>query len=187
MTATETAIYDVIRTKRDARAYADTPIPMAALRRILQAGRMAGSAKHAEPVRFVVLHDPARKAELAACGDFTPHMTSAPLVIAVVLSPPEGQFEPLRAISFDAGRAAQNMMVTAWAEGITSCPTTMHRGADAARVLGLPEGHEVVWVLCFGYPAADGPARQRRSRRPLAEYVHAERWGDSLPLDQPQS
>ena len=39
--------YELIRTKRDVRAYSDRPIPHEALRRILQAGRMAGSAKNA--------------------------------------------------------------------------------------------------------------------------------------------
>ena len=43
--------YDVIRTKRDRRAFSDRPLPEETLRRILQAGRMAGSAKYAQPRR----------------------------------------------------------------------------------------------------------------------------------------
>ena len=165
MTATEgTTFYDLIRTKRDSRAYADRPIPDETLRRILQAGRMAGSAKHAQPCRFVVLRDRRHKQELAACGDFTTHLPSAPVLVAIVTLPDAGQWEPVRATSFDAGRAAQNMMLTAWAEGITSCPVTMHRHDDAARVLGLPPDHRVTWVLAFGYPAGEDPGRERRPR-----------------------
>lgn len=170
------SLFDTIRTKRDTRSYAPTPIPDETLTRILQVGRMAGSAKHAQPCRFVVLTDPDHKRELAACGDFTPHLPSAPVLVAVVLMPPEAQFDPVRATAFDAGRAAENMMLAAWSEGITSCPTTMHRGDDAARVLRLPEGHHVIWVIGFGFPAETPAARPSRPRLPLSEYVHHEYW-----------
>jgi nitroreductase len=171
------SFYDLIRSKRDTRAYADRPIAEETLRRVLQAGRMAGSAKHAQPCRFVVLRDRRHKEELAACGDFTGHLPEAPVLVAIVTLPDAGQWEPLRATSFDAGRAAQNMMLAAWAEGVASCPVTMHRHDDAARVLGLPDGHRITWVLAFGYPAQDAPARESRPRLALEEYVHEERWG----------
>ena len=163
--------YDVIRTKRDTRTYADRPIPGETVQRILQAGRMAGSSKNSQPVRFIVLRDRARKEELAACGDFATHLPTAPLVVALVLTPGGGPF--------DAGRAAQNMMIAAWAEGITSCPTSMHRPEDAAKVLDLPEEHRVAIVLPFAYPAEDPTGRPPRPRLPLAEYVHEDRWGNT--------
>lgn len=176
-TANSPTFYDIIRTKRDTRAYADRPIPDDTLERVLRAGRKAGSAKHAQPVRLVLLRDPERKRELAACGDFTAHLLTAPVVVAIVTLPDAGQWEPVRATSFDAGRAAQNMMLAAWAEGVTSCPMTMHRHDDAARVLDLPPDHRVTWVLAFGYPADTDAARQSRPRVPLGEFVYEERWG----------
>ena len=173
MTTSEAAsTFDVIRSKRDTRAYADRPIPAETLHRILQAGRMAGSSKNSQPCRFVVLRDLQHKQELATCGNFAQHLPSAPVVVAVVLLPDGGPF--------DAGRAAQNMMVAAWAEGITSCPTSMHRPDDAARVLRLPPGHRVAITLPFGYPAESAPSRPGRPRLPLDEYMHDEYWhGDS--------
>ena len=129
---------------------------------------MAGSSKNTQPWRFVVLRDAARKAELAACGQFAQHVPAAPVVVAVVLAPGGGDF--------DAGRAAQNMMLTAWAEGITSCPVSMHDRECASRVLGVPEGHRVAIVLAFGYPASEESLHRGIARTPLAELVHQERW-----------
>src|SRR3989442_575376 len=97
--------YTAIVTKRDTRAFDPRPVPEEILTRILQAGRMAGSSKNTQPVPLVVLQRPERRAALAACGDFARHMHEAPLCIAVVLTPDGGPF--------DAGRAAQNMMVAA--------------------------------------------------------------------------
>lgn len=169
--------FDLIRSKRDTRAYADRPISAETLHRVLQAGRMAGSAKAAQPCRFVVLRDRKNRDELAACGDYTSQVPQAAVAVAIVTLPDAGQWDPVRATSFDAGRAAQNMMLAAWAEGISSCPVTMHRHDDAAKVLGLPPEHRVTWVLAFGYPVAEESGREPRPRLPLEEYVHEERWG----------
>jgi nitroreductase len=161
--------YACIRSKRDTRDYADRAISEESLQRILQAGRMAGSSKNTQPWAFVVLRDPERREELAACGQFAKHVPAAPLAIAVVLTPPGGG-------DFDAGRAAQNMMLAAWAEGITSCPVSMHDRECAARELALPEGHRVAIVLAFGYPASEESRHRGVARTPIDELVHEERW-----------
>jgi len=158
--------YTCIRTKRDTRAYQDRPIPEQSLRRILQAGRMAGSAKNLQPCRFVVIQDAPRKKKLTVCGQFAQHTASAPVVVAIVL--PQGGRE------FDAGRCAQNMMLAAWAEGITSCPITMHDDNCALRVLRVPQGYRVSIVLALGYPPPSQPRPRGTPRIPLDELVH---WG----------
>ena len=157
-----------IRTKRDSREYKDEPISEETLQRILQAGRMAGSSKNTQPWHFIVLRDDARKAELAKCGDFAKHVPAAPLVIAVVLSPGGG--------AFDAGRAAQNMMLAAWAEGITSCPVAMHHAGCASDVLGLPEDYRTAIVISFGYPESEASLHRGIPRNALSDLVHHERW-----------
>lgn len=164
----DASVYQVVASKRDTRAYTEQPIPEETARRILQAGRMAGSSKNVQPVRFVVIRERAQKEALAACGDWAAHLPSAPLVVALILLPDGGPF--------DAGRAAQNMMITAWAEGIASCPTSIHRPEDGARVLALPPGYRIAITLPFGYPA-ETPARRSQPRLPLSEYLHEERWG----------
>lgn len=57
--------YRAIVDKRDQRAFLPRPIPDDVLRRILQAARMTGSAKNAEPNRLVVVRDRARVAAIA--------------------------------------------------------------------------------------------------------------------------
>jgi len=160
--------YTCIRSKRDSRSYKDRTISDEMLERILQAGRMAGSSKNTQPCRYVVLRDAKRREEVAACGQFATPMLAAPLAIVIVLAPGGG--------AFDAGRAAQNMMLAAWAEGITSCPVAMHDRECAARELGLPGEHVVAMVLTFGYPESKESMHRGIVRTPIAEVVHEERW-----------
>jgi nitroreductase len=159
---------ETILSKRDSRSYKDTEISEETLREILQAGRMSGSSKNTQPWAFVVLRAAERKAELAACGQFAQHVPNAPLVIAVVLASNGGDF--------DAGRAAQNMMLAAWANGVTSCPVAMHDLECAARALDLPEGHRVAMIISFGYPESEESRHRGVPRTPLDELVHNERW-----------
>ena len=163
--------YEAVVSKRDTRAFTEDPVGEDDLRRILQSGRMAGSAKNLQPCRFVVLRDRTRKEELAACGDFSVWIPNAPVVIAIVL-PADGR-------DLDAGRAAQNMMVVAHALGLASCPVTMHRNDDARAVLGAPEGHKVAIVLAIGHPAPGGGGRLQGARIPLDQLTFWERWGEA--------
>lgn len=161
--------YQAVVGKRDTRAFTDEPVSEESLRKVLQAGRMAGSAKNLQPCRFVVLQEQDNKQRLAACGDFAAWIPTAPVNIAVVI-PTDGR-------DFDAGRAAQNMMVVAHADGLASCPVTMHHVECAREALGLPETHRVAIVLAIGKPASAGQ-RMRGPRLPADQYVHRERWSD---------
>ena len=160
--------YKCIVSKRDTRAYLDKPIEDEKLKRIVQAGRMAGSSKNTQPARLVVLRDPERKKEMAACANFAQHLPSAAVGIAICL--------PETGSDFDAGRSAQNMMLAAWSMGIASCPCSMHDQTCVKQALGLPEDYHVVVVLALGYPNPAVSMHLGKKRVELAELVHEERW-----------
>ncbi len=161
-------VYKTIISKRDTRQFSDKPISDESLRRILQAGRMAGSAKNLQPCRFVVVRSVEQKEALSKCGQFAQHMPNAQVAIAIVI-PSDGR-------DFDAGRAAQNMMLAAWAEGIASCPVTLHDADCARQVLRLPDGYRVAIALLFAYPPPTGIETLRAPRLPIEELVHEETW-----------
>jgi len=82
---------------------------------------------------------------------------------------------------FDAGRAAQNMMLAAWSMGIASCPCSMHERECAIKTLGLPEGYRVVVVLAMGHPDPAVSMSLGKKRLGLEELAHEERWGAHQP------
>lgn len=172
--------YKNIISLRAVRQFQSKPIPDDALHRILQAGRMSGSSKNTQPWTFIVVRDPETRLRLSRCGDFASHLAGAPLAIAVVFDPQFYRGE------FDAGRAAQNMMLSAWASGIGSCIASMHREDDAKAVLGVPGEFRLQHVLSFGYPVPqpiqtiEGQPRERVlkrvGRKPMDDIVRAEKW-----------
>jgi nitroreductase len=161
--------YRAIVDKRDQRGFLDRPIPDDALQRILQAGRMTGSSKNAEPNRFVVVRDRER---LRVMGETSPvgrWMSRAAAAVVIVQTHEH---------AFDAGRCAQNMMLAAWNDGIGSCPAHLPEPA-LARLLGIPAELAINRVIGFGYvdPArAAPPPSVARRRLSLTELVRWETW-----------
>ena len=158
-----------IVSRREVRTYDGRPLPDDAKRRILEAGRLAGSSKNRQQRRFVVLTD----AEAVAQAVWSPeNVRGAALLVAIVVS---GK-GPL---ALDAGRAAQNMLLAAHNEGVGSCPNGVSDTDAMAAAVGISEGEQVAIVLSFGYPArASDPERrtagewiERADRKPFGEVV----------------
>ena len=150
--------YLAVASKRDWRSYADRPIPADVVTRILDAGRLSGSAVNRQPWTFVVVEDPQGKEHLAESVYAAGNVRGAALVIAIATKN-GGR-------SLDVGRAMQNMMLVAWNDGVASCPNGMPDRAQTAQLLGLEGDLQPVIVLTFGYP--------RRERDP--ESRSAEDW-----------
>jgi nitroreductase len=122
-----------------------------------------------EPNRLVVVRDRERLAAMGAFGSFAAWLANAAVVIVIAQTQPH---------EFDAGRCAQNMMVTAWSDGLGSCPAHLPE-AELARLLGIPAGIHINRVIAFGYvdPARSAAPRSvARRRKPLDELVHWETW-----------
>jgi nitroreductase len=147
-----------IASKRDQRQYAEREIPDETVRRILDAGRVSGSGANRQPWRFLALRDRSLLGRVAETVYEPANILGAKLAVAIVVSDSPG---------FDCGRAAQNMMLAAWNESVTSCPNGMPDPAKAAEVLGLPEGERPLNILSFGYAAR---ARDAESR-PAEEWI----------------
>jgi nitroreductase len=153
-----------VASKRDTRHYAAMPIPDDVVQRILDAGRLSGSAQNRQPWRFLVVEDAGRRERLAAAVYEPSNVRGAQLVVAIT-----------GARGLDAGRCVQNIMLAAWNDGVASCPNGIADADAAMAALGLEEAPAI--VLTFGYPP----------RHPGAESRSAEEWSaraNRKPLDE---
>jgi nitroreductase len=162
-------VHLAIVSKREVRAYADRPLPDDAVRRLLEAGRLAGSSRNRQARRFVVLRDGAL--EHAARTVYMPdNLLGAALAVAILV---RGKGPT----AFDAGRAAQNMMLAASNDGIGSCPNGIADAEALAAVLGHGDDEQVATVISFGYPARPVDPESRTPEEWIAR-------ADRLPFDE---
>ncbi len=148
-----------IASKRDHRDFDPTPLDDVEVTRILDAGRLAGSARNRQPWRFLVATGDAR-ARIAPSVYVSRMVLTAPLVVVLAV-----RMSGSAMGGFDAGRAAQSMMLAAWSEGIASCPNGVHDPAGLARSVDLSGDETPAAVLAFGRPrVVRDPARRSPER-----------------------
>lgn len=168
---------DAIAGLRAIRRHAPDPIDPALLRRIIDAGRHAGSSKNLQRWAFITVTERPTLERLATVGPWAGHLAGAAAAIALV-TPTMVPGAPL-SIMFDLGRAAQNMVLAAWTLGIGSCPVTVYDQLLTRDILGLPEDRHCEFLIGMGHPSRpeDLTRRPRAGGRvTLDDVLHAERW-----------
>lgn len=161
-------VFEGIRTLLAVRRYLDRPVPETVIRKILEAGRLTGSAMNVQPWHFIVVQEGETLRRLGALASSGPYIAQAPLAIVVAVD------KSVYAVS-DASRAIQSMLLTAWSEGLGSNWVGFSNLKKVNAVLGIPAALDVVAILPFGYPA-DKIGRGKKNRKPLRAVAHRERY-----------
>jgi nitroreductase len=161
-----------IASRRDERRTLSGPLPRELVLQLLDAGRLSGSSRNAQPWTFAVPTSQARIEQLADAVHVPDNVLHAGLTVAVLV---RGKGPVL----FDAGRAAQSMLLAAWAAGLASCPNGISDPGLARKALDAAEDESPVIVLTFGLPERPrDPERHtvaewsaRANRKPLDDVV----------------
>lgn len=170
-----------IVSKRDHRQYDSRELSAPRVRRILDAGRVAGSARNRQPWRFFIARSATARARLAPAVYVPAMVMTAPLAVVITADTTESGLW-----AFDVGRAAQNMMLAAWDDGIVSCPNGVRHPDVLIDQLRLEPGWSPVSVLVFGHPVEERPPSRRSperwiARAPRKTAADAEVWLDDAP------
>lgn len=163
---------DVIRKRYACKKFRDKAVEPEKLEAILEAGRLAPTAKNLQEQRIYVMRS---EEALTRVDAVSPCRYGAPVVLVVafdknnVFTYPGGQ---RNSGVEDATIVATHMILAAADEGVDSCWINFFDPEKAASALGLPENEEVLMLLDLGY-AADGagPLANHGNRKPLSETV----------------
>jgi nitroreductase len=170
-------LYTAVRTRYSARKFTSRPIAEETLRRMLDAARLAPSARNGQEWRFVIVRDAARRGALQEASFGQRQVGAAPIVIAACAET-DGRVmscgQP--AYPIDVAIAVDHLTLAATAEGLGSCWICRFDEARAKRALAIPDVPtiRVVALLPIGYPADSAPARKQRLA--LEEIVRDEQW-----------
>ena len=166
-------VYEAIRKRRSIRAYQDQPVPEDVLRRVLEAARLAPSARNRQEWRFVVVRDTERRRALAEAANGQEFVAQAPVCLAFCATKLHVMGCGVDAGIVDTSIPFAYVTLAAAAEGLGTCWLGAFSQEKAKRVLGVPESALVVGLTPLGYPAEEPAARARRK---FEEVVAFERW-----------
>ncbi len=165
-------IYSAVRTMLATRQYKNQALPPEVVRKIVQAGRLTGSGSNKQPWHFIVVQDKNTLQQIAQITTTGPYISQAPM--AVVVAIPDSPM----AIS-DGSRAIQDMMLTAWDQGVSSNWVGFMSYDALKPLLGIPDDMKVLGIIPFGY-AAEARKGNKKNRKPLGEIASKERYGTTL-------
>ena len=163
---------EVVRSRYSCKKYSSRPVEAEKLEAILEAGRLAPTAKNLQEQHVYVVQSAEALEKVDAV---TPCRYGAPTVLVVaydrnnVFTYPGGKRD---SGAEDATIVATHMILAAADEGVDSCWVNFMDPEKLAAALGLPENEEVLMVMDLGYAAEGaGPLPNHSSRIPLEETV----------------
>lgn len=165
-------VMEAIRARRSIRQYENRPLPEDVLGEILEAARLAPSARNRQDWRFVVVKDKELIRRVTAAAD-QPFLATAPVIIAGVALEPERMMRcgvPTYAV--DLAIAMTNITLAATAHGLGTCWIGSFDQEEVKRVLHIPEAYKVVQLMPLGYPAEQPEARPRKPLTEVVSYNH---------------
>ena len=163
---------EVIKNRYSCKKYDSKKVSKEQLEAILEAGRLAPTAKNLQEQHIYVVES---EEVLAKIDKHTPCRYGAPTVLVVA-------FDKNNVFTYpgdkrdsgveDAAIVATHLILAAADEGVDSCWLNYFDPDALAKELGLPLNEEILMLLDLGY-AADGagPLPNHDSRKPLAETV----------------
>ena len=166
-------LMQAIRTRRSIRNFLDRSVEEEKLLAVLEAGRLAPSARNMQDWRFIVVRDAATRQRLAEAARDQQFVAQAPVVIAACGTSDLVMTCGQPAYAIDVAIALDHMTLAAASLDLGTCWIGAFYEDKVKEILGVPQEVRVVALLPLGYPAKQpGP----RPRKTLDEIVAWEHW-----------
>ena len=163
-------VFEAVRTVLAVRQYTDQRVPGEVIARIVDAGRLSASSQNLQPWHFVVVQERSTLHAIGKILRYGGYTADASFAVSVFVER-DNHFG-----RSDASRAIQNMILTAWSEGVGSNWTGFGAMPAVQELLGVPERFVGLAVVPFGYPA-EKIGRGHKDRKPIGEVASRERFG----------
>lgn len=166
-------VLEAIRKRYSCRAYQDRSIEREKLDSILEAARLAPSAKNTQDWRFVVVTDRETKRQVAGTTNRPEVFEKAGAIIAGC-SNSDDVMRCGQAIGpIDVAIALEHICLQATELGLGTCWIGSFDPKKVRRILDIPDDIVIIELMAVGYPADSRPEPKREPMDRIASY---EKW-----------
>ncbi len=152
------SILDLVTRARTVRRYQeDKAISLDMLRGLVNLARLAQCGANRQAIRYYLVTKPALREQIFPTLGWASYLTDwagpaeGERPAAYIIQVEDGAFPCLRPV--DPGFAAQNLVLGAAEQGLGTCLIDNVKREALAKVLQLPEGWRVLYVIALGVPA----------------------------------
>ena len=158
-----------LATRHSTREFTARPVDRQTIEQIIDAGRLAPTARNVQPWEFIVVTEPAMRKRIADITEFGKFIAHSPACVAVFCKDTKYYLE-------DGCAATTNILNAAAALGVQSCWVAGDKKSYAGEIgalLKVPADHKLICLIALGYE----PATPRRApKRNLKDVLHWEQF-----------
>ncbi|NQU84031.1 MAG: nitroreductase family protein [Parcubacteria group bacterium] len=161
--------FEVIEKRCSIREYSDHSIDSKDLEKIINAGRLAPTARCVEPWEFVVIRNKDTLAKIANVAPNGKFIEGANCAIIILCKETKYYLE-------DGCAATENILLAATALGIGTCWIAGDKKDYSQEIIGLlgaTEELRLISIIALGYPNGDFSPKQKRS---LESVIHFDKF-----------
>ncbi len=164
-------VLDVIKERFSVRSFEDRSVESEKIEALLEAARLAPSARNLQVCHFVVLEDEKKREQLTDICKGQKFVSQAPITIAVCATNSDYTMTcGHKANLIDAAIVGEHIALQAVALGLGSCWIGAFYQEKMAKLIDLPKDYEVVALLPIGYPATTKKPRKLKSIEEISSY-----------------
>jgi nitroreductase len=149
-------VYKAITERRTIRCFKQDKIPKRVLEKLINAARLAPSGANLQPLEYIIVNDENKLNEvfenvkwagyIAPKGN--PKEGERPTAYIIVLVDKNNN---TTTASYDVGAAVENILLTAWEEGIGSCWMGSINRDNLRKIFNVPNDFTIDSVIALGY------------------------------------
>lgn len=161
--------FEVIKQRKSVREYSEKPVEKALIEKIIDAGRVAATARNEQPWEFIVTYDKDVLKKICGMCPNGPFIKDASCLIAVFSKETKYYLE-------DSSAATENMLLAIEALGLGGCWVAGDKKdyiEDIRKIFDVPDTYKLVSMISVGYPKTKQTPKQKRKTE---EVLHWEKW-----------
>jgi nitroreductase len=171
---------EILKERRSVRKYEDRKVPEELLLKVLEAVQWSPSWANTQCWEVIVVKAADIKVRLQETmvkgNPATKAIVEAPLVLALCAKQRSSGYYKEQVTTkfgdwfmYDLGIATQSLCLAAHRWGLGTVVVGLFDHQQAAQVLGVPEGYELVTLIPLGFPAKQSSPPKRRE---ITEFTH---------------
>ncbi|MDD4859615.1 MAG: nitroreductase family protein [Dehalococcoidales bacterium] len=156
-------VQEAVTKRRTVRRFKDVPVPYEMLVKCVDAGRLAPAGRNFQLLDFLIVDDKKLLDEVfptiaswaqvpRPSGPPPGHRPCAYIIVLIDAAREKEVGGTRRATQVDAGMASQNIILTAFEQGLGSCAILSAVDKELRQALNIPEKYEIGVLIALGYP-----------------------------------
>jgi nitroreductase len=165
---------ELAKNRYSCRSYLKKEVEEEKIIKVLEAARIAPSAKNLQPWHFVIVDEEDNISEIRDCYNGR-WIDTAPMIIVACGDQKAAwhRSDGKNHMDIDLSIAIDHMTLAASDNGLATCWVCKFDVMEVAQILQLPDGVIPVAMIPIGYPADQADIdRHKHKRRSLPEIVH---------------